>query len=64
MKVMIDNDSELWWRGKLWVTTIASGEGDENFHNFENQVEFGRLAKLGGKFYESCWVRAIFFKVF
>ena len=46
------------------MTTIASGDGDENFHNFENQVEFGRLAKLGGKFYESCWVRAIFFKAF
>ena len=38
--------------------------GDENFHNLENQVEFGRIAKLGGKFYESCWVRAIFFKAF
>ena len=30
--------------------------------NIENQVEFGCLAKLGGKFYESCWVRAFSLK--
>ena len=30
----------------------------------KNQVELGCLAKLGGKFYESCWVRAVFLKAF